>query len=54
MKAGALTTEQVVRDVKKFLKERGIRIYKVDVAELDEESVLIRVYTNIQLYEEGD
>ena len=48
-----LTTEQVVQDVKEFLKNQGVKIYKIDVAELDEESVLIRVYTNVRSTKKG-
>ncbi len=48
-----LTTEQVVQDVRKFLKNQGVKIYKIDVAELDEESVLIRVYTNVRSTKKG-
>ena len=48
-----LTTERVVEDVRKFLQEQGIRVYKVDIAELDEESVLVRVYTNVRSVKKG-
>ncbi|EDP75363.1 hypothetical protein [Hydrogenivirga sp. 128-5-R1-1] len=48
-----LTTEQVVKNIKEFLNNQGVRIYKVDVAEIDEESVLIRVYTNVRSVKKG-
>ncbi len=48
-----LTIEQVVEDVKEFLNNQGVKIYKVDVAEIDEESVLIRVYTNVRSVKKG-
>ena len=48
-----LTVEQVVQSVKEFLNNQGIRIYRVDVAEIDEESVLIRVYTNVRSVKKG-
>ena len=48
-----LTTEQAVEDAKEFLNNQGVRIYKVDVSEIDEESVLIRVYTNVRSVKKG-
>ena len=48
-----LTTEQVVKNIKEFLNNQDVRIYKVDVAEIDEESVLIRVYTNVRSVKKG-
>jgi len=44
--------EQVIDKVTEFLRNQGIRIYKIDVAELDEESI-IRVYTNVGSTEKG-
>ena len=52
-KMKGLTTEQVVENVKKFLQEQGIKIYIVDIAELDEESVLVRVYTSVRSVKKG-
>ena len=48
-----LTTEQVVKEVREFLNNQSIKVYKVDVAEIDEESVLIRIYTNVRSVRKG-